>query len=95
MKCTASVPTANASRYLQQLCKHFGHRIETRFDARTGTCMFPNNTVEMVAHGDRLEITVTAADEEGLTRGRDVIWSHLARFAFREELAEPQWRPAT
>ncbi len=91
MKSIAFVPTANASRYLQQLCKHFGHKIETRFDERTGTCVFPNSNVEMVAHADRLEITVAAADEDGLARGRDVVWSHLVRFAFREELAAPQW----
>lgn len=95
MKSTASVPTANASRYLQQLCKHFGHKIETRFDAGQGRCVFPSNRVDMIAHADRLEITVTAADEDGLAHGRKVIWSHLARFAFRENLAEPQWSPAT
>lgn len=91
MKSTTSVPTANASRYLQQLCKHFGHKIETSFDAGAGSCVFPDNRVDMTAHPDRLEIMITAESEEGLARGQNVVWSHLARFAFREGLAEPQW----
>jgi len=94
MQTTASVATTNASRYLQQLCKHFGHKIETRFDESSGTCLFPTGTVGLAAHDDRLVITVTADDEEALARWREVIWSHLVRFAFREDLAAPDWTAA-
>ena len=30
---TATVPTKSASRYLQQLCKHWAHNLEVEFDA--------------------------------------------------------------
>ena len=29
----ATVPTAHASRYLQQLCKHWSHKLPVEFDA--------------------------------------------------------------
>ena len=33
--------TPKASQYLQQLCKHIGHKVEARFDERAGTIAFP------------------------------------------------------
>ena len=40
---TASVPTAHASRYLQQLCKHWSHNLAVEFDEARGTVTFPRN----------------------------------------------------
>ena len=37
----AEVATANASRYLQQLCKHFGHKVEASFDEKAGIVRLP------------------------------------------------------
>ena len=34
---TARVPTLHASRYLQQLCKHWGHNLTVAFNETTGT----------------------------------------------------------
>ena len=36
LAATANVPTASASRYLQQLCKHWAHNLAVTFDAREG-----------------------------------------------------------
>lgn len=94
MKSVTSVETANATRYMQQLCKHFAHKIETEFDTVSGVCRFPKSTADLKAGEDRLDIEITAEDEDGLARGRDVIWSHLQRFAFREDLGEPVWQTA-
>ena len=35
------VPTAHASRYLQQLCKHWSHNLVVDFDQAHGTVTFP------------------------------------------------------
>ena len=94
MKSVTSVETGSASRYLQQLCKHFAHKIETEFDTRKGICRFPHSTATLAAREDRLDIEIAAEDEAALDRGRDVIWSHLQRFAFREDLGEPIWQTA-
>jgi len=32
----ADVPTAHASKYLQQLCKYWQHNLEVAFDAERG-----------------------------------------------------------
>lgn len=41
MVLTANVPTTQGSRYLQQLCKHWGHKFETDFGAEQGVIAFP------------------------------------------------------
>ena len=40
---TARVPTANGSRYLQQLCKHWSHKLNVEFTPEAGTVVFPKD----------------------------------------------------
>ena len=40
---TAQVPTAHASKYLQQLCKHWQHNLAVAFTADHGTVTFPRD----------------------------------------------------
>ncbi|MFN3548656.1 MAG: DUF2218 domain-containing protein [Mesorhizobium sp.] len=80
----ADVRTEMASRYLQQLCKHFAHKIPAEFTSEKGTISFPFGTCALKADGDILALDVSAATEEDLGRMRGVIASHLERFAFRD-----------
>lgn len=83
----ALVPTAHASRYLQQLCKHWSHKFEVSFDATQGTVPFPEGRkVDFHADETTLTLDVTAEDEAGVARMEEVVANHLVRFAFREEL---------
>lgn len=87
--------TPNGSRYLQQLCKHFGHKIPAKFDETSGRLDFAFGMVTMGADEGGLDLVVHAEDEEGIDRGRQVMESHLKRFAFREEMGALDWSPAT
>lgn len=40
---TAKVPTQHASKYLQQVCKHWEHNLAVAFDAQQGTVTFPRD----------------------------------------------------
>jgi hypothetical protein len=84
---TAQVATAQASRYLQQLCKHFDHKLPVTFDAQAGRIAFASGVCDLVADAGLLRLTCTAPDAEQLARLQDVVARHLVRFAFREELA--------
>lgn len=79
--------TEHASRYLQQLCKHWSHKFDVTFDPREGTIGMPSAVLSMRADDDRLTITVTADDPATLDRMESVVADHVRRFAFREELA--------
>lgn len=89
----ALVATAHASRYLQQLCKHFGHKIAVTFDAKAGQISFPYGECRLAAEDGRLRITLSAADHDSMERLVNVVVSHLARFAFREDLVYDWDRP--
>jgi hypothetical protein len=38
---TARIPTAHASKYLKQLCKHWSHKLEVELGDDAGTVRFP------------------------------------------------------
>ena len=88
---TAHVPTANASRYLQQLCKHWSHKLDVAFDERAGTVRFQDAVVSMSASDQGLSVTVEASNEEIRDRIEGVVQSHLDRFAFREAPLPFHW----
>ena len=91
MQANAAVETPNASRYLQQLCKHFGHKCPVSFDEKAGIITFAMGTCRLAATDTTLELWLASHDQENLDRLKDVVASHLLRFAFREELAI-SWR---
>ncbi|GAB4263792.1 MAG: DUF2218 domain-containing protein [Pararhodobacter sp.] len=83
--------TANASRYLQQLCKHFGHKLPVAFDETQGTITFPMGTARLAATPEALVVDFTVDDPEARERARHVIDKHLQRFAFREGFEAMTW----
>ncbi|MCQ8781916.1 DUF2218 domain-containing protein [Mangrovibrevibacter kandeliae] len=90
---TATVVTDHASRYLQQLCKHWSHKFQAEFDPTAGTIHFDaERTLVLIARDDRLELELTVADPDALERMQGVVAEHLQRFAFREALAIA-WQP--
>ena len=81
---TARVPTTNGAKYLQQLCKHWSHRLEVELSGDTGTVRFPDAMARMTADADALTVTVEAAGEATVERMKSVVARHLDRFAFHE-----------
>jgi uncharacterized protein len=89
----ARVPTLSASRYLQQLAKHWSHKMQVSFTAEEGTILFPNGSkLAMRADSDTLDIVLTVPEDGDVARMRDVVASHLDRFAFREAPLTFDWR---
>ena len=84
---TASIPTGHASRYLQQLCKHWSHKFAVDFDPHKGKVPF-SDTAEVTFEADdaALSMMLAVADAAQAERLQNVVADHLKRFAFREEL---------
>ncbi|QKV18658.1 DUF2218 domain-containing protein [Oricola thermophila] len=93
-KATARYRTENGRKYLVQLCKHFAHKIEVDYTEEKGRCELPPGPAEMFADDEGITFVVSAEDEERLDKVKDVITSHLARFAFREKLEKLDWTAA-
>lgn len=80
---TAIVPTKNASRYLQQLCKHFAHKVDVEFTPDAGTVSLPFGTCYLSADTEQLVLKGTS-ETSNLPRLESFLGDHLSRFAFRE-----------
>lgn len=90
----AKVPTAHASKYLQQLCKHWQHNLAVEFTPEHGTVTFPKDArganwagdalVTFDAGADALSVRIDASSDEHVEAMKGVVARHLDRFAFRE-----------
>jgi len=85
----AAVATEQPSRYLQQLCKHFQHRLpETTFNETSGRVVFDVGTCNLTADAaGTLAMRVHAGTTEDLATLEDLVGSHLERFDFRAALS--------
>ncbi|QKK17330.1 DUF2218 domain-containing protein [Rhizobium indicum] len=83
----AVVRTEHASRYLQQLCKHWSHKFSVDFDPLKGRVPFSDTAeVTFAADDAALTMALSVADPSQQETMQHVIDDHLKRFAFREEL---------
>jgi hypothetical protein len=89
----AEIATAQAGRYLGQLCKHFQHKIPVTLEADRGHITFGKGDCRLLAADGVLTLEVAAADAAALAEVQDVVARHLVRFAFREPL-DVAWRAA-
>jgi len=91
----AHVATTSASRYLQQLCKHWSHKFAVEFTPEKGLIPFADDrTATLEATPDTLTLRIEAADRKVLARMENVVVEHLKRFSFREDLGEIRWTRA-
>ena len=87
----ASVPTANAAKYIQQLCKHWSHKLEVDLSDQKGLVRFPAAAVTLEAGADALQVTIDGEESEAVERLKGVVATHLDRFAFREAPLRFDW----
>lgn len=100
----AGVPTAHASKYLQQLCKHWQHNLAVEFTPDHGTVTFPRDArgatwasdalVTFDAGPYALSVRIDASGGEHVEAMKGVVARHLDRFAFREAPLTFDWRAA-
>lgn len=98
---TANVPTAHASKYLQQLCKHWQHNLAVEFSPEHGTVTFPKDArgadwpgdavATFDAGADALTVRIDASAEGQLEALKGAVARHLDRFAFREAPLSFDW----
>jgi len=89
----ARVPTHSASRYLQQLAKHWSHKMTVVFSEEEATIDFPNGSrLAMRADSESLDLELAVPDGEDVARMREVVEKHIDRFAFREGPLTYDWK---
>jgi len=89
----ATISSVNASRYLQQLCKHWSHRFAVTFTPERGSIDFgAGDELALVAQAGQLHLVLLVGQSADLTSMQGVVAEHLSRFAFREALSI-DWTP--
>ena len=86
----ADIATQNASLYLQQLCKHWAHKLEVEHSEQDAKIVFASGTCLMHAEPDRLLVSIETLEEEHLDQLEGVVESHLMRMA-KDESLEIVW----
>lgn len=93
-KTIAVVPTDSGWKYLQQLCKHWAHKLEVDLGEQKGVVKFAEATAVMTSDDQALTVEIEATSPEVLERMKGVVSSHLDRFAFREAPLPFDWKAA-
>ncbi len=93
-KAIAIVPTENGWKYLQQLCKHWAHKLEVELGEKSGIVRLSEAVATMRADDAGLTVELEAVSPEVLERMKGVVSSHLDRFAFREAPLPFEWKAA-
>lgn len=88
------MPTENGWKYLQQLCKHWSHKLDVELGEKSGIVRFSEAVASLSADDKVLTVEIEAASVEVLERMKGVVSSHLDRFAFREAPLPFQWQAA-
>ena len=88
----AHVPTANAAKYMTQLCKHWAHKLDVELDERRGIVRFETAVVTMEPADGALIVHLLANDAATVRKIEGVIEKHLERFAFREAPLRFPWQ---
>lgn len=91
-KAIAVVPTESGWKYLQQLCKHWAHKLEVELTEQKGVVTFAEAIAVMRSDERALTVEIEANSPEVLERMKGVVSSHLDRFAFREAPLSFAWQ---
>ncbi len=78
--------TAEASRQLKRLCKHFSHKTEAEWDEHQGQVRFAIGVCRMQAGAQGLALHCTADNPDDLAQLQEIVRIHLQRFAGLESL---------
>lgn len=93
-KTIVVVPTESGWKYVQQLCKHWAHKLEVDLGDQKGVVKFAEATAVMTSDAKALTVEIEASSADVLERMKAVVSSHLDRFAFREAPLPFEWKAA-
>lgn len=82
--------TAQASKYILKLCRHFAHKVPATYTEVDAQVRFPQGQCVMKASAQALDIYLQGEGAEQIAAMQYIIDDHLKRFA-RFETLSYQW----
>ena len=83
---SARVATDEPARFMKQLCRHFGHKLEVEWSEDRGSIVFSAGRCDLTAEPGELVLATSSETLEGAAQVADVIASHLLRFGAKSNL---------
>lgn len=93
-EAAAAIPTAQASKYVRQLCSTGLTSWRSSSPTEPGLSFPRRGRDDARGRARELVVTIGADDEATLERMKSVLATHLDRFAFREAPLAFEWRRA-
>ena len=93
VSAACAVPTANASRYLAQLCSHWRHKLAVEAEGdRARVVLLNDAVVTLEASPEAVKVAITAGTPADMAAAKGAVTRHLDRFAWREAPLSFAWR---
>jgi hypothetical protein len=86
LSASAFVLTSRPERYIKQLVRHFGNKVEAELTDEGGRLQFDFGVCDLKAAPTGIELIGTAEDAAQLAILKDVVGRHLIRFGANDEL---------
>lgn len=83
--------SAAAAGYYARMVSHFGHKIEVKDHGTEADLHFVCGDAQLRLEEGSLHLLIQSETSEGLEQTREVVESHLLRFAFREDPQPLTW----
>lgn len=89
IRSRAIIETKNASKYLQQLSKHWSHKFpDLTFNEKEAHIPFSDDvTIDMFAENDSLVVQILTPNEFEAIKIEGIFDQHILRFSFKEQLS--------
>jgi hypothetical protein len=85
VRTAALVRTSEADALALRMRRHFAHKVPVEVEGPVSRVRLPSGEFELETHEGSLAVRASSPDEDGLARVREVVASHLARFARADE----------
>lgn len=84
LESTVQITTADPSRLIRRLCKHWSHKFDVTYDDQQGSIPLGSGHCQLTAGDGSLTAGVRAEDEAQLEKLEHVVADHLQRMAAEE-----------
>ena len=84
LESTAQIATADPSRLIRRLCKHWSHKFEVSYDDQQGSIPLGTGHCQLIAGEGSLTAQVRGEDEAHLAKMQAIVADHLQRMASDE-----------
>ncbi len=89
---TVTFPLTDPARLIRRLCKHWAHKLTTKYDEQSGFVDFGDEKIaHLYANGDTITIKIKTPTESELETIQSVMERHVIRMIPEDEITEFQW----